>query len=76
MADSPGWGDLGNLLLDAGRAKYVDIERQSDDRNIPDSVDMRAASGQVPSAGMSKTMMIGGGVGVVLLLVVMMSMRR
>lgn len=41
------------LLLDAGRAKWVDVERVSDDNNIPDYADLK--TGQAKSSSQDAT---------------------
>lgn len=42
---------LTSLALDFGRAKLIDVERASDDRNIPDEADLRAGQTGRESAG-------------------------
>lgn len=55
--------DITGLAVDYARARYVDVERQDDDKNIPDKADLRywgraddgtglvSAPGGVPLAG-------------------------
>lgn len=67
------WQNLGtnvtSLLLDAARAKYVDVETRADDRNIRDTVDAR--SGDTGQGGISPltvvVVLVAAVVGVVLL---------
>lgn len=44
--------NLTGLALDAARVKLVDVERASDDKNIPDNVDL-ASSKRVAANGVS-----------------------
>jgi hypothetical protein len=34
-------GEVGGLILDVGRAKYIDVEQGDEDRNIPDYIDTK-----------------------------------
>lgn len=46
-----GAGDLWNLALDYTRSKYVDVERNDDDDNVPDKVDIQAGTAAAASRG-------------------------
>ncbi len=59
---SPGGSFLdkvGDLLIDVGRARLIDVERPSDDNNIPDQVDVR--TGQAPAVAAPSTPGVPGG---------------
>ncbi len=49
-------GAIGQLGLDVARNKLIDVERVSDDDNIPDQADLRSGLGAPAFAGLT----IGG----------------
>jgi hypothetical protein len=38
------WDKFGDFVLDVGRSRLIDVERTTDDRNIPDSTDVRTGN--------------------------------
>lgn len=38
-SDSDFWGNVGNFILDVGRARLIDVERGDEDRNVQDYTD-------------------------------------
>lgn len=66
---------LTQLALDYARARYVDVERYDDDRNIPDEADLRYR-GLTDERGVNSSLVMVIGIGVVVLIGGALLLRR